>query len=158
MYTVTYASLRSEIWRWYWRAWLRPAGLWRFHLAFGLIFAFIFAVVLEPSAFRLGHFLSVAVVATVACVGFFPLWPQIRFKSTRRSLTINAEGINTSIGKISGSRRWKDVQSVEEIDGTIVITGTNKNAFVVPARAFADDLVRQEFLEAARQWHSQNVR
>jgi hypothetical protein len=157
MYTVNYASRRSEIWRWYWRAWKRPAGLWRFHVMFGLVFAFVFAVLPEPRAFRLGYFLTVAVFGTLACVVFLPLWPQLRFKPTVRMLTINAEGLVTAVGSVSGSRSWKEVRSIEDSDGVIVITGNNKNAFVVPERAFANSSERKQFFEAARQWHSAAV-
>ena len=157
MYTVNYSSRRSEIWRWYWRAWKRPAGLWRFHVMFGLGFAFFFAVLLEPGAFRLGYFLTVAVIVTLACVIFFPLWPLLRFKSAVRTLTINADGLVTAVGSVSGSRLWKDIRSIEESEGAIVITGNNKNAFVVPERAFANSGERKQFFEAARQWHSAAV-
>jgi PHD/YefM family antitoxin component YafN of YafNO toxin-antitoxin module len=157
MYTVSYASKRREVWRWYWRAWMRPVGLWRFHALFGLIFAFVFAVLLDPGAFRLKYFLSVAAMATASCVILFPLWPQIRFNPAVRSLSIDAEGIKTSIGKVSGSRLWKEVQSVDERDGAIVITGKNQNAFIIPARAFTSDEARRELYEAARQWHGQAV-
>ncbi len=157
MYTVNYASRRSEIWRWYWRAWKRPAGLWRFHVMFGLLFAFFFTVLLAPGAFRLGYFLMVAVIGTLACVVFLPLWPQLRFKPALRTLTINAEGLVTAVGSVSGSRSWKDIRSIEEFDGAIVITGNNKNAFVVPERAFQNTSEREQFFEAARQWHSATV-
>jgi hypothetical protein len=157
MYTVNYASRRSEIWRSYWRAWKRPAGLWRFHVMFGVLFAFVFAALLEPGAFRLGYFLTVAVIVTVACIVFFPLWPQLRFKSAVRTLTINAEGLVTAVGTVSGSRSWKDIRSIEESDGAVVITGNNKNVFVVPERAFANSSERQQFFEAAREWHEAAV-
>ena len=157
MYTVNYASRRSEIWRWYWRAWKRPAGLWRLHVMFGLASALFFTVLLEPGASRLGYFLTVAVIGTLACVVFLPLWPQLRFKSAIRTLTINAEGLVTAVGSISGSRSWKDIRTIEESDGAIVITGNNKNAFVVPERAFANTSEREKFFEAARQWHSAAV-
>jgi hypothetical protein len=153
MYTVNYASRRSEIWRWYWRAWKRPAGLWRFHVMFGLVFAFFLTVLLEPGAFRLGYFLTVAVIGTLACVVFLPLWPQLRFKPAIRTLTINAEGLVTAVGSASGSLSWNDIRSIEESDGAIVITGNNKNAFVVPERAFENTSDQKQFLEAARQWH-----
>jgi hypothetical protein len=154
MYTVRYASRRAEIWRWYWRAWRRPAGLWRVHVMFGLVFAFVFVSLLEPGPFRLGRFLIVAVITTSACVLFFPLWPQLRFKSAVRTLTINAEGLETAIGTISAARSWKDIRSIQESDGAIVITGNNKNALVVPDRAFATSNERQHFFEAARRWHT----
>ena len=124
---------------------------------FGLIFAFFFAVLLEPGPFRLGYFLAVAVIGTLGCVVFLPLWPQLRFKPAVRTLTINAEGLVTAVGSVSASRSWKEVRSIEESDGVIVITGNNKNAFVVPERAFANASERKQFLEAACQWHSAAV-
>lgn len=120
----------------------------------GLMSAFFFAVVLKPGAFHLGYFLTVAVIVTVGCVAFFPLWPQLRFKSAVRTLTINAEGLVTAVGTVSGSRSWKEIRSIDESEGAIIITGINKNAFVVPERAFANNSQRQQFVEAARQWHS----
>jgi hypothetical protein len=63
----------------------------------------------------------------------------------------------TAVGSVSGSRLWKDIRSIEESEGAIVITGNNKNAFVVPERAFANSGERKQFFEAARQWHSAAV-
>ena len=154
-FTVNYASRRSEIWRWYWRAWAKPAGLWRFHVLFGFTCAFAFTLLRNPKFFDFGYFLVAAAVYTFAFIVLLPLWPQIRFKSAIRSLTISEEGLTTSVGKISGSKPWTEVQSVDEANGAVVITGKNKNAFVVPARAFRSDLERREFYEAARQWCAQ---
>ena len=153
--TVSYASLRSEVWRWYWRAWARPAGLWRYHLLFGITCASVFTVLRNPKSFDFAFFLVAAVVYTLGFIVLLPLWPQILFKRAVRSLTIDAQGLTTSIGKISGSRLWRDVQAVEERNGTVVITGNNQNAFIVPARAFSSDSDRREFYEAARRWHVQ---
>jgi hypothetical protein len=82
------------------------------------------------------------------------MWPQIRFKPSVRTLKIDEKGFETVIGGRSGSRRWKDVRSVEESGGAIVITGINNNAFIVPSRAFASEPKRQEFCEAARRFHA----
>jgi hypothetical protein len=157
MYTVNYASRRSEIWRWYWRAWKRPAGLWRNHVIFGLAFALLFTVVLRPGPFSLSYFLTAALVGTGTCLILLPLWPQLRFKSALRTLTISAEGVVTAVGSISGSRPWKDIRSIEESNGTIVITSINMNALIVPERAFSNINERKQFYEAARQWHSAAV-
>jgi hypothetical protein len=151
-FTVNYASRRSEVWRWYWRVWSRPAGLWRIHVLLGLSCALIFTVLRNPKAFDLGFFLTAAAVYTLTFIILLPLWPQIRFKRAVRSLTINPQGLNTSIGKVSASRLWNEVQSVDDRDGAVVITGKNRNAFIVPSRAFSSDLKRREFYEAARMW------
>src|ERR1700722_6144894 len=107
MHTVTYASKRIEVWRWYWRAWARPAGLWRFHVLFGLSFGVVITDFHERGTFDWGYFAVAATVGLLTAVILFPLWPQLRFKRAVRSLTINAEGLSTSIGKVSASRRWK---------------------------------------------------
>jgi hypothetical protein len=36
MYTIKYSSSRQEVWRWYWRAWAKPNGLWLYHLIIGV--------------------------------------------------------------------------------------------------------------------------
>jgi hypothetical protein len=151
-FTVNYASRRSEVWRWYWRAWARPAGLWRVHVLLGFSCAFVFTLLRNPRSFDFGFLLVAAAIYTLTFAVLLPLWPQIRFKSAVRSLTINAQGLTTSVGKILGSRSWAEVGSVDERDGGVVITAKNKNAFIVPPRAFAGELERQEFYEAARRW------
>jgi hypothetical protein len=154
-YTVNYASRRSEVWRWYWRAWAKPAGLWRVHVLFGVTCAIVFTVFRNPKSFDLVVFLGSAAVYTLGFIVLLPLWPQIRFKAAVRSLSINPQGLTTSIGKISASRLWNEVKSVDERDGAVVITGRNQNAFIVPSRAFSSDLKRREFYEAARLWCAQ---
>jgi hypothetical protein len=154
MHTVTYASKRAEIWHWYWQAWARPAGLWRFHVLFALTVAIISTDLRKHNSFDWSYFLVAFLVGLMGAVILLPLWPQIRFKKSIRTLTIDPQGLNTSIGKISVSRSWKDVRSIESQDGGVIITGINKNAFVIPARAFATDSEHAVFYEAALRWHA----
>jgi hypothetical protein len=127
MYTVRYASTRGEIWQWYWRAWARPKGLWRYHILISLLSAIAVTAVEKQSTFDAGRFFLIFVVTMVGCVVLL------------RTLKIDEKGFDTAIGRRSGSCSWKDVRSVEESDGTIVITGNNSNAFIVPSRAFASE-------------------
>jgi hypothetical protein len=90
----------------------------------------------------------------VGCLVLLPLWPQLRFKPAVRTLKIDEKGFETVIGRRSGARSWKDVRSVKESDGAIVITGDNNNAFIVPSRAFASETKHLEFYEAARRFHA----
>jgi hypothetical protein len=152
-YTVKYTSRRSEIWRWYWRAWARPAGFWRIHALFGISCGLVFTVIRNPNAFDPGFFLVASAVYTLGFVIFLPLWPQIRFKRAVRTLTIDSGGLTTSIGKISATRLWKELRAVDEREGAVVITGKNRNALIVPRRAFSSDLEQRQFYEAARGWH-----
>ena len=104
-FTVNYASRRSEIWRWYWRSWGKPNGLWRVHVFLGVGCGLVYTL-LDPRPFDLRLFFTSSVVYTVAFIVLFPLWPQLRFKSAVRSLTISSQGLVTSIGKITASRSW----------------------------------------------------
>ncbi|MGO9512924.1 MAG: YcxB family protein [Steroidobacteraceae bacterium] len=155
MYEVKYASTRGEIWRWYWCAWARPRGLWRFHVIVGLLFAIALTGPGTSRSYRLAYCLAVALASSVAGVAVLCLWPRIRFKAAPRSLTIDENGLKTTIGQISGSRRWSDVRSVVETDSAIVITGTNGNVLIVPSRAFATERERLAFYNAARRFHGQ---
>jgi hypothetical protein len=154
MYTVRYASTRGEMWRWYWRAWARPKGVWRYHILISLLSSIGVTVLEKQSTFDAGHFFFIFVVTMLGCVVLLPMWAQIRFKPSVRTLKIDEKGIETVIGRRSGFRGWKDVRSVEESDGTVVITGINNNAFIVPSRAFASEQARLEFYEAARRFHA----
>ena len=66
----------------------------------GFSCAFIFTLLRNSKSFDFGIFIVAAAIYTLAFIALLPLWPQIRFKSAVRSLTINAQGLTTSIGKI----------------------------------------------------------
>jgi hypothetical protein len=75
---------------------------------------------------------------------------MIQFKPQTRTLTVDEQGIATEIGSKSGTRSWREIRSVADEDGAIVIVGKNKNAFIVPARAFESDAERVDFLNYSR--------
>ena len=152
-HTIQYASARSEVWRWYWRAWAAPKGLWIYHV----LIALSVPAVLQLGGWGLNarQFITAAVMIFGLCVVLLPLYPQLRFKSTVRSLTIDPAGIKSTRGKQSLDYRWKDISTIQDADDTIVITraGANRNSFIIPRRAFNDDAARTQFLRDARHWH-----
>lgn len=156
MHTVQYKSSRSEVWRWYWRSWARPNGLWLYHLFLGIAFAVIY-IILSNSQFTVYGLLSASLIGFLVCIIFFPIYPQIVFKSSLRTLIIDESGISTTIGNKSGNRTWQEVKSIESRDGRIIITGKNKNAFIIPRRAFRHDAEQEEFLRDAIFWHGENT-
>ena len=149
VYTVRYTTTRAELWRWYWKAWARPRGLWRFHVSNAALIAAIAATVDKSAIIDAGHVLMVFIIALLGCLASLPLWPQLRFKSTVRTLTIDVGGFRTQIGSHSADRTWNDVRSLAQSGDTLVITGTNNNAMIVPSRAFASAEERLRFCEAA---------
>lgn len=85
-------------------------------------------------------------VAGLASIAWMPLVPMIQFKPQTRTLRVDEHGISTTIGAKSGVRKWSEIRSVTDEEGAIVIVGKNKNAFIVPARAFDGDVGRADFL------------
>ena len=155
-HTVEYRSSRAEIWKTYWRAWARPRGLWLYHVVFGFLVAFSVEAT-SDGQLKVERFLVTWTLAVVACAVVLPLWPQVRFKSALRSLTIDEAGFRTSIGKLTGFRSWKEVARIEDTGDEILMFGTNGNAMVVPSRAFEDSEARSRFLHDAKAWHSEHA-
>ena len=153
-HTIEYASSRDEVWRAYWRSWARPAGLWRVHVTIALGIAAASELLLHGSAWHVSSLAVTAALAGLACVMLFPLWPQLRFKSATRKLTIDKDGFKTTIGARSGERSWQEIAAVEDIGEEILIIVKTGNAMVVPRRAFANETERARFLDVARNWHS----
>ena len=153
-HTVEYASSRDEVWRAYWRSWAKPAGLWRVHSAVALGIAAASELILHGSEWRLWRLAVTAAVAGLACIVLFPLWPQLRFKSATRVLTIDKGGFKTTISARSAERSWQEVAAVEDTGQEILIVVKTGNAMVVPRRAFSDSAARRRFLDDARNWHA----
>lgn len=154
MHQVAYSLTRGEIWRWYWRAWARPRGLWRYHALVSLLVAAGWTVRGPPISFPLERFPGAFVLALALCLMLFPLWPQVRFKPLRRVLTIDSKGWTTQIGNLGSSRARSAVRSVEDSSDAIIFVGSNENALIVPNRAFPDRSAREAFLNDARRWHA----
>lgn len=151
-YTLQYATTRAELWRWYWRAWARPAGFWRQHVLIG---AGVALGVAWANGFATTHFGSIALIglaATVSCVVLFPLWPQLRFKPQVRTLEVDESGYRTSIGHLSGNRQWSEIHSVQDDGNILVLTTRRGNAMLIPRRAFGDGIDRKQFVSDVQAW------
>lgn len=155
-YTLKYATTRAEVWRWYWRAWARPRGLWRFHILIGASVALGVAM---GHGFVGSNGWSVArtgLEATLVTIVLLALWPQIRFKPQVRTLEVDESGFKTSIGKLTGSRRWSQIGTVVDDGDTVVLGLRNGNAMLIPRRAFGG-LDRQQFVADVRAWHDRKA-
>jgi hypothetical protein len=155
-YSLSYRSSRAEVWHWYWAAW--RARLWREHLLVAAILALVlpyFSGVPYTIKANVLCFIGALPAVTV----LFALWPQIMFKSRERTLHVGPDGWSTNIGSTSGSRRWAEIASIQEALDYVVITSATGNALIVPARAFADEAIKSQFVKDARAWlHGQAVR
>ena len=153
--TIEYSTSRAEIWRWYWHAWARPLGLWRYHILIaGSVFVLIY--LLGPhsqSALRLAT--TGGFVALVLVLVLFPLWPQLKFKPEIRTLSVDQQGVSTKVGTWHAVIPWREVGRIVPGADETYIEGKNGNAFIVPNRAFIAPQQRVEFLECAGQWRLQ---
>ena len=147
-FKIEYASRRSEVWAFYWRAWRQR--LWKTHLIIFLAINLSFSIALfggpppSPSSFAI-----VAAIGLLA-IAWMPLFPLLMFKPKRRTLSINDTGIETTIGKKSAKRAWKDIKSVSEENGYLILLCRNGNAFIVPPRAFDSQSSQENFASFAK--------
>lgn len=141
--SITYASTRGEVWRFYWRLW--RARLWKVHVTIFVVVAVI-AYALLSAGDRSGvvAVLKVGIAGSILPI-FLTLYPLMRFKPQVRRITLNEQGISTSIGARTGEIPWNDVVAVTAIANTLVIQRSNLNALVVPDRAFASPVDRTNF-------------
>jgi hypothetical protein len=146
--TVHYSSTRREIRAFYWQLWKRR--LWKMHLA---IFV---AIVVFGSFASFGHLpRDVAELVAILVTALNPkallaLYPMLMFKPQMRVLTVDDDGIATTIGRHNKSVPWADIAEVQNNGEALVIQGRNLNAFIVPARAFDRPDERLSFEEFVR--------
>src|SRR5437588_1071185 len=147
--TLQYTSTRGEVPHWYWRMWRKR--LWKIH-------AGVFAMVLFITIGRDGnwpphdyHVLMYGLLVASGIVLLLIYFPQLMFKSQLRTLTVNDEGIQTTIGRRSGKRKWPEIGSIEDTpEDIIIINRKTYNAFLVPTRAFQNEKDRNTFLSTIR--------
>lgn len=146
---IEYASLRKEVWAWYWRSWLQR--LWKFHaLIFACVVVTASLVMFDgPPPNKFSVLVALVSVGLVPLI-FLILYPMIRFKPERRSLIVDDNGFETSIGKRHAKLAWSEVSEVIDDDETIVFQGRNGNAMIIPRRAFGSPSERDDFLSFVR--------
>ncbi|QRP63234.1 YcxB family protein [Rhodanobacter sp. FDAARGOS 1247] len=150
-YILRYRSTRSEIWRWYWRAWKTKYWWQQCLLAAFVVFV---ALGVSSASFSLRQVgTSFAIALPLVIVGV-ALRTQILFKKEERVLSVGPFGWSTQIGNKSGARSWTQVAKIQETHDAVVIVGTNGNALIIPSRAFPDTMSQQQFLIDVQSWHS----
>jgi hypothetical protein len=98
--TLTYTITRQEVSEWYWRTWRRK--LWMYHVFFAVVA--LWTVIAGRGMWPPDLLTIVYGVLTGICVVlFFIVFPQIMFKPSLRTLTVNESGIETTIGGRSRS-------------------------------------------------------
>lgn len=168
-FTLRYHVERREISDWYWWAWRQPRGLWRYWLLFLLITLGAAGLISQLAGFSRPAALVVASFAYLAGIGFFVLFPQLKYKPSERTLRVHAGGIDTVRAGCTAHRSWRDISLVTQRKGFVVLTVAGShpywpgklwlrtqtgNAFIIPDRAFADSDVKRDFCRSITAWHS----
>ena len=145
--TLEYTIAREEISNWYWQNWRNR--FWKIHLS-TFISAFVIVLVVK-GAWPPG-FVGIAEASLIAAgiIGAFMYYPQLMFKSQQRTLIVSDEGIETTIGRKHGRKKWLEISKIEETPEEVIITGLNGNAFLVPQRAFHSPEERANFITTLR--------
>jgi hypothetical protein len=150
---LTYTSSRSTLAKWYWRSLRRSKR----HRAFWLLWV--------STAFVAGYFISsaggasqavaggCAVAASLVSIGLLALYPQLRFKSQTRTLTLLRSGIDTAIASREKHYFWSEVANITADGGFVIITFRNLSAFIVPPTAFASVAEQDECVVQCVEWH-----
>lgn len=144
---VEYASRRDEVWSWYCRAWRRD--LWKFHATLGgVVCAIVTFLVTDGASPTSADFLTGAACGLLS-VAWMPAMPMLLFAPEARSVELDRDGIATTIDGQSSRRSWKDIESVTQENGYVVMQSRKGSAFLIPPRAFASTDEQQHFLSFA---------
>jgi len=152
--TLIYTSTRTEVWQWYWQAWRKK--LWMYHASY---FMCILAIAVSLDGHwppRSGSVLY-GLLTAAAVIIFFILFPQLMFKPHERTLIVGEGGIDTRIGRKSGTVTWEKVAAIQDTPDLTTIVGKNGNAFLIPNRAFNSEKDRREFLASVKHWQLRSV-
>jgi hypothetical protein len=152
MMTIEYQSKRAEVAAAYFYTWRHS---WRMRLFQTWIAVTAFAawsIQLSSPERPFRSTILPAALGTLAVLAFLPLYPQIMFKSRMRRLTVDPDGIHTTIGSLRGDIPWARVASVSLVGDRIYVLGKNLNSFVIPDRAFSGVEHRAEFVKNAESW------
>jgi hypothetical protein len=150
--TIRYTLNRADVWRAYWRQVRKSRKLNAMQAIIAASVFYTISISLAGARPVQTHHILWAAVATCGVLALLPVYPLIRFKPHERTLTITADGIATSIGKLRGEVPWSKVASIARDDRRIYIIGKNQNSFTIPETAFASASEREEFLSSAQQW------
>jgi hypothetical protein len=121
--------------------------------------AFLTGFLGAHSAGRSNPWSAVAGLAVSFCLAaFFAGYPQLKFKSQTRVLTLLPNELTTTIRGETKTYSWGDVATLEEDDGFLIIRLRNFNAFIVPPTAFRDGHERKELVEQCSAWRQAAAR
>ena len=101
-FKVEYASRRREVWAWYWRAWRER--LWKTHLVVFLAVTAMASLYAKGSGALLPASVAIGLALGITAIICIQIYPHLMFKSQKRTLRTDEEGILTTIKNRSSLR------------------------------------------------------
>jgi hypothetical protein len=153
--TVQYQTTREDVSDAYWRAW--RSGNWRYwQLIAAVILGGTFLAQISSGDIDFTGLMIGALVVGIIFAGL-TIYPQVTFKPERRIVKLTPQGIETMAATKSARRSWSEIASVHDTGQYIAITVEQTgHTLLVPNRAFANPILRTEFLRLAMQWQRAN--
>jgi hypothetical protein len=133
---------------------LGPAGLWRYHALLGVTSGLAVASV-QSSGLGWSQLAIDVVVCTAFCTALLSLYPQLMFKPQVRWLELDETGCRTVINSRHAVRPWSEIRSVDDDGDTVILTGRQNSAMLIPRRAFAGGPDRAQFVADITRWHAE---
>jgi hypothetical protein len=152
-YTLKYKSSRKDVWVWYRKIWLKK--FWKMHAVLAFSLVFFIAIVSDRRVTHAFTYLVSFVVVFLIISLLSAIFPQLMFKSSQRTLVVDANGWSTVVGKKEGTKNWNKVQHIKNKGGKVILRMKNNNAFIIPDYAFSDDANREQFIKDALYWKSE---
>jgi len=150
---IRYSLTRGDMRRAVASAWQQSS---RFRLLLILTGVWPFALYVFVRVFTSGNLrpqdLAVAAVLLVLFGSLLPLLMIVRTKTSERVLSIDGDGIKTTIGRLHGEIPWSKVGAIEVTDHQVLIIGRTPNLFAIPSRAFERCEDRLSFIDTAREY------
>jgi hypothetical protein len=143
---IRYTTTKKEVFRWYMKRWKHK--LWMYHAIILAVILFSFNDSGSADAMP-GKPLFIALIYGVSALAFMAAFPLLMHKRRERILSLDEEGIRTTMGRQAGTMKWGRVESVREAEGYIHVVGKNRNEFIIPDRAFKDGKAKKAFLAFA---------
>lgn len=141
---IRYSTTKQEVFRWYMKRWKHK--LWMYHAIILAVILFTFSGESGSAGAMTAKPLFIALIYAVSALAFMGAFPLLVHRRKERILSVDDEGIRTTMGRQSGIMKWGRVGSVREEAGYIHIIGKNRNEFIIPDRAFKDKAGRKAFL------------
>lgn len=85
-------------------------------------------------------------------------FPQLMYKQQERTLSVNMQGIHTTIGSKKGDIPWTEIEDIDSKGSSIFLERKKTgNTFTIPDRAFKSVDDKTEFLTSTIGWHAQST-